>query len=138
MCSSRDNQRAGYLAVIPVNVIKPIYELVVYRLLDGANEVAISALKDSWNSPWIWVRGTKEDRVALTVTTFNRNIILSRCLQQWGQICLPACLPVVHGATVPEGQRTKGLETTVLDPSGSSEEQPCQAPGTASTQYQTT
>lgn len=45
MCSSHNNQGAGYLAVIPVNVMKPTYELVVYCLLDGANEVAVSALE---------------------------------------------------------------------------------------------
>ena len=44
VCSSSNNQRAGYSDGIPVNVIKPISELVVYCLLDRANEVAASAL----------------------------------------------------------------------------------------------
>lgn len=45
VCSNNNNQMAGYSAGIPVNVIKPISELVVYCLLDGANEVAASALE---------------------------------------------------------------------------------------------
>lgn len=41
--ASNNNQRAVYSAGIPVNIIKPISELVVYYLLDGANEVPASA-----------------------------------------------------------------------------------------------
>lgn len=43
--SSNNNQRAGYSAGIPVQAVKPISELVVYCLLEAANEVAASALE---------------------------------------------------------------------------------------------
>lgn len=47
VCSSNNNQRAGYSAGIPVDVIKSISELVVHFLLDGANEVSASGLERS-------------------------------------------------------------------------------------------
>lgn len=47
VCSSKSNQRAGYSTGIPVGVMKSISELVVYFLLDGANEVAASDLERS-------------------------------------------------------------------------------------------
>lgn len=47
VCSSNNNQRAGCSVGILVDVIKTISELVVYVLLDGANEVAASDLERS-------------------------------------------------------------------------------------------
>lgn len=36
-----------------------------------------SEQSDCLGSPYIWVRGTNEDSIALVVTTFSRNVFLS-------------------------------------------------------------
>lgn len=90
-CSNNTKKRAGYSPGVPVNVIKPIFELMVCCSLVGVNEVAASALE----SPKLWVRSTDEGRVVLVGTTFSRNIFLSNELQCC-QIYMAACL--LHGA----------------------------------------
>lgn len=86
-CSNNTKKTAGYSPGVPINDIKPIFELMACCSLVGVNEVAASALE----SPKLWVRSTDEGRVVLVGTTFSRNIFLSDELQ-CSQIYMAACL----------------------------------------------